>query len=401
MRSAWVLVVCAGLLMVTGCLGGDEGLGEGSSVPEEAIEPQEEGDAWAVASFADEGAGETVWMNGSFATGESCYLSGCATGAYSHQLALGEKLPAGVPVHLEAQLTYETGEGFIGNPILLGLDAEDASVYRMSVHHETGRSVVEALVLGGVGPVTLQVAKNFPSGMEPEETSYELEVALHGDRERVEPGVPVALDLDPGDRISAEPVGEGSVGFVLRGENDEFVGQRFSSGGEATVSVPEGEPSGEYVVILLDSSDPARLQVDGASSSMRALPVMIDMGPLHEVGPYETLEFTYDVQSIPLAVGVYYYETHHVGVGLQPGVLELYAPENPLLVSEFGCQLCMRVVPPEQVPDDLVPDPGPLMTEWSSTAHPHLEEGTYRVVYESTAEAGYGVGALMMTYDRP
>lgn len=332
-----------------------------------------------------EGTNATVWANGTFSPEQNCYAGGCQTGSAFEQVTLDEELPDGLPVEVRATLTYETGPTIFGRPVDLSLFSEDATFYTWESEDGDDQEVIEATVLGGSGPITAEVTYRFPTGSEPE-VSYTLQVESTSSRTLVPAGVPVAVDLGPGERLEALATAEGKAAIDLRGPSDERVAYDAGEGGRATVTLPDDASSGEYVALVPGASQPVRLLANASAETMRPLDVEVTAGDLEEGQPGQPVEITFEMTKPPTAVGAYLTESRPFGASLEEGDLTLAAPGGTVIDSSFGCTVCVSS--------------GFVAVDWSATGDPALEPGTYTLTYEPSAEAGYGVGYLVETYKR-
>lgn len=389
----------ATLLLVaplTGCLGftGDDGGDEDDLSSASADGPggtsqarvSDAGTNLTTLAFPEgEGTNATIWANGTFSPEQNCYAGGCLTGSAFEQLTLDEELPDGLPVEIQATLTYDTGPTIFGQPVDLSLFSEDATFYTWESEDGDDREVIEATVLGGSGPITAEVTYRWPTGAEPE-ASYTLQVEVTSSRTLVPAGVPVAVDLGPGERLEILATGEGKAAIDLRGPSDERVTYATSEDGRATVTLPDDASSGEYVALVPGISQPVRLLANASAETMRPLDVEVTAGDLQQAQPGQPVEVTFDLSTPPTAVGAYLTESQPAGASLEEGDLTLAAPGGTVIDSSFGCNVCISS--------------NYVDVDWSATGDRALEPGTYTLTYEPSAEAGYGVGYLVETYKR-
>lgn len=412
MRPPATLLLAALLLAapLTGCLGLTDGDGGDDAAPTDAGQASGSGDGDARPGSGADGsavagnltpltfgdaAGEatdtTVWANETFSPEQMCQPAGCQTGSAFQTVTVDEELPSGLPVRLTATLSYETGPTIFATPLDMAVFSEGASFYTFESTEEAGEDRIDATVLGGSGPVTVQVTYRWPTGTEPE-ASYTLEIDIVADPAAVPGGVPVAVDLGPGDRIQATPAaagGQGSDGSVevgLNGPDDQRLAWASSQDGSASVQVPSTGAAGEHVLVVSEASAPLRLATNGSSATMRALETTFESGDLTEAQPGEATEVTVDVATPPLAVGAYLTESQPLGASATEGSVTVASPEGTLIEGEFGCSLCLST--------------GFFASAVSDSGLAELTAGTYTITYEPGVEAGYGVGPVVVTYER-
>lgn len=411
MRRRGTLLLAALLLAapLTGCLGltgggGDEatptdagqasGSGDGDARPGSSADGSTGVGNLTPLTFAD-AAGEatdaTVWANGSFSPEQTCRLGGCQTGSAYQTVTLDDELPDGLPVRLTATLSYETGPTIFAEPLDLALFSEETSFYAFEDTEENGKDRIDSTLLGGSGPVTVQVFYRWPAGSEPE-ASYSLQIDIVADPATVPGGVPVAVDLAPGDRLQATPVAgdgqasDGGIEVGLNGPDDQRLAWGSADGGPASLGVPSTGAAGEHVLVVSENSAPVRLATNGSSATMRALETAFESGELTEAQPGETTEVTVDVAAPPLAVGAYLTESQPLGASATEGSITVTSPEGTLIEGEFGCSLCLTA--------------GYFASAVSDSGVADLTAGTYTITYEPGVEAGYGVGPVVVTYER-
>lgn len=337
-------------------------------------------------AFPDgEGTNATIWANGTFSPEQSCYAGGCLTGSAFEQVTLDEELPDGLPVEIQATLTYDTGPTIFGQPVDLSLFSEDATFYTWENEDGDDQEIIKATVLGGTGPITTEVEYRFPTGAEPE-VSYTLQIEVTAGRTLVPAGVPVAVDLGPGERLEALATGDGKTAIDLRGPSDEWVTYATSEDGRATITLPDDASSGEYVALVPSDSQPVQLRTNASVETMRPLDVEVTAGDLVQGQPGQPIEVTFDMTKPPTAVGAYLTEGQPAGASIEEGDLTLAAPGGTVIDSSFGCNVCISS--------------NYVAVDWSATGDRALEPGTYTLTYEPSAEAGYGVGYLVETYKR-
>lgn len=390
-------LLLAGLLLaapLAGCLGAGGEDAASASADEDSLDaetgPQDPEAADGEANrtplaFDGSQTRTTVWFNDTFAPQENCYAGGCATGSAAHEIPIEGELPESLPARVTATLSHDDEAPVLPDPIELGLFAQDASIYTAEWTSEDGVDEIAFTTLVDGGSVTLQVFYEWLSGAEPE-TSYALEVQVEAGPQFVPPGAVAAVELAPGDAVSASAVGEGPAALELRGPEDVPVDRASSEDGAATVSVPEEGSAGEHVLVVPDTSSAVQLETAAEASSARPLPLAAEALPPREATPGQTLSFEEDVQPAPVAVAAYTVPTDDVGVSATEGSVTVEAPDGTVIDGGLGCNLCLTI--------------GFYESAWSDTGAAELAAGTYTVTYEPGAEAGWEVGLMVASYQR-
>lgn len=293
----WPLAVLATLLLA-GCTGGDGG-GAPAAGDDASARPVP-GAGETVLRFAglQDDVDATVWANGTVAVQDTCNTGACIldTSRAYHVTDITGDVPAGVPVELTVDLSYEPSAVFGGPEVLL--NAPESVVYyaRTTIDFATGRGSILAM-LRPAGDVEVVVAANAPGGDLPE-TAYTLSIGIVAGPERVSPGAPIAVTLGPGSNLTYRAPGQAAPPFLLYGPDDALLGLM-----EGHVALPADAARGDYVVLLPNGSPSGNLSSDTASS-MRALGLRTELGPegqLPEAGAYDA---SWDVTGVPFAVGV-------------------------------------------------------------------------------------------------
>lgn len=401
MRTHWTIALSLALLAVpaTGCIGlpGGDGSSEdprlanasapdaGSSSDVSSTASNEGGNLSQLVYPGTSPANVTVWANGSFSPQQNCYAGGCPTGSAFQQATIDEEIPDGLPVIVTASLRYEASASVFNEPLDLAMFSEEATFYSFESSEETGEDTIRAAILGGSGPLTLQVFYRWPTSTEPDAT-YTLEVSLAADPTLVPAGTPVAIGLGPGDEVTAVPDGDGPTSLELRGPDDARMTRVSSDEGKTRLTVPDGAKAGEHVLIVPAASQGVRLVTNGSPDAMRALPTEVTVGEPQRVMPGQTTEISFDPSIAPLSAGAYFTNTQPAAASVIEGTVTLTAPNGTLLEGEFGCTLCAGIDYYESI--------------WAPPGDPALTPGTYTLTYEAGGQAGFSVGYFVETYTR-
>lgn len=398
------LPLLVGLLLVTsglaGCLssGGGSGAadaGQGSLSADDADaapapgEQADDGGGLAPLAFpASAALDETRWANGSFSAQQACVPAGCAAGEAWQQVELTD-LPQQAPTRIEAELTFQAGPTEpLGNMYVYAY-TPDGSLYSYEEEWEPGSHTVDATMLVGEEPVTVVVFYSWTDATRAE-AEYQLRLDLTADTRTVPAGGAVAVDAEPGQRFRAEPAGEddgeGSVGLLAYGPEDAYLDRYQADGGSLDLRLPEDSTAGEHVLVVAENASPARLATNSSEAEMRALDYRYEQGQAQPVDGTEPVEWSFDVDRRPLAVGAVAGTNRPLGVTTDEGQVTVSGPEGEVLSSELGCGFCV----------------GESLTAWARTpiGDEALAAGSYDAVYDPDAEVGTQVAGLVVTYER-
>ena len=326
------------LLLLAGCAGDAPTAPEGAPAAPAASRQGLHG--LAVLTTAPGNAmSHDVWANGTVAFQESCNTGGCGVDRSKvfRPLDISSHLPAGVPVRVEAELVYEP-HPLYGSQWDVALVAPESSVYSYTRTVEGGVATFNATVLAQ-GTVQVLMSIYQPGGGLPD-TPYTLRIRVSTDPATLLPSVPVAIELGPGDNVSAE------VPYLLFGPDGTRVGRFFK-----LHTIPEGAPSGQYVLLLPPDGAPSPVSSDRADAGLRALPLRTEPGPRGTIPQNGAFDEPWDVTGVPLAMGLRIFtepgaggQTLLASMGFS-AVLE--GPEGVVIDTGSFCNpgLCMTLGP--------------------------------------------------------
>ncbi len=389
MHLRWsLLIALAAALALAGCLGatGDDG---DATPPAHEATPAEDLDASPSSQnltplefSLEEPYHEVLWANGSYQPHESCNTGGCVTGDAYRQIPL-DGLPDQAPVRIDATLTYDTGTGSLfAGPMTVTLGAEDATVYAYQESDDTGKHTLQATLLTGTSSPVLEIASWWPSG-NPDGT-YSLKATLTAGPATVPAGVPVALELEPGDTLHAAPV-EGSATIDLHDAEDTLLDRISLDDDAPPLEIPQHAEPGEHV--LRPHGGSIEIRANATDSDLRPLPITQTLGDAHEAQADQPLEFTFDAPKNLINVGVYATDQGDQGASASQGTVSMAGPNGSIVEQEgFGCTICITN--------------GYEAILTGSSSDPSIVPGTYEVAYEPGAEEGYAIGGLVVTYER-
>lgn len=320
-----MLVVVAGAL--SGCLGsssspsgdvapgqdGDPGDDPGSS------EPELEADPSSTALTFDAGTvDETLWDNGTFDP-QAAYLpagivQGIATEEYPGRaiVELTAELPAGIPVRVHAEATYDST---YSGDMFLWLAGDGYRTYRLSTDEEgeydSGTSEATATLDATVvredgGSVDLILSYSLPDASD--SVDYSLRADLGADPGTVPGNVPAAFPVeDPSAPITLRPAAADQGTSVTLWDPDDRAVAMVDLSGPQQVELPEEASAGEYVV-LADDDPGVAVEVPGGGT-LRALATEATTTAATSepalAGPAtEPVTWSFEVPTAPVAVGI-------------------------------------------------------------------------------------------------
>lgn len=418
MRSAYVLGVLVLVLVLlapvlAGCVGssGDGDPAGGTAHPVEDADgdadaggPDADGDAAnSVTTLAYDApnATRTIWSNDTFAPQDSCFTGGCITGDAWHTTDITEVVPADAPARVFVNVTYDTLPTY--SPFSAWFATEGTTFYGFQSTFQPGTFEIQALMVraeGGTVETVVQLNAPGPS-MEPDpNTDYEMKVTAVPVPSRIDRGVPVEVELAPGQTIEARTAGqdagedEDEIAFRIYGPDDAAVDHVTSDNGSATWTVPDELPQGAYVIANSWTSD-IELTTAGADA-MRALTLDFAMS---EPTMYEgtgTVTWDFDAARDPLWAGIYVQDSRIEftnGVAATTGGFEatLTLPDGSTAGGAWSCTVCINAFP--------------LFFDSSfwwgpGRADPGLLAGTYEAELTSEASAVWEYGHIVTHYVR-
>lgn len=406
--SIFVVVVALLVVPLAGCVGSGGGPSAG---PAEADDGGDGGDGPPDADAGDQAnlttltydapnATQTISSNGTFAPQDACFAGGCITGDARHTVGLTEIVPADAPSRLYLNISYEELPNY--QPVSVWLESEDTTFYGYSSTFEPGSIQIEILLVraeaGTVETVVQLVAPN-PSTEPDPNMDYQLQATSVPVPSRVDRGVPVEVELSPGQTIEATTAGQDAdadeLAFRVYGPDDAAVAYVASDDGSATWTVPENLTAGAYVLANTWTSD-LELSATG-DASMRALTV--DYG-YSDPTTYEgtgAAEWSFDVERDPLWAGIYVETVDVSGTGFESGQLTadgfdatLTLPGGQAVNASWDCTICVTA----PVFGNAVLWFGP------ERGDPGLVSGTYDAQISSTASLGWQYGHIVAHYAR-
>lgn len=402
------LPLLVGLLLVTAGLAGCLSSGDGSAGADAAEQgslsadnadtspaPGDQAGASsersAIAFAQEEPVQETIWANGTFAANENCYASGCLTGQAVRLVELGDPLPGEAPARISAELTYDTGPTIFLDTIDLFVWSEDGTFYTFDRTEEEGRETVTSTLVKASEPLVLEVFYQWPTGAEPE-VEYTLRVDVEVAPTTLPPGVPVAVDAEPGQRLVAERADDGGSGdaagpgLLAYGPDDNFLDRYAADGDSLEVTLPEATSGGEHVFVVPENRAPVRVLANGSAHEMRPLALTVEQTEPVPVDGAQPVAWSFEIDERPLAAGVAYEVGRPIAVTADVGQATLTGPQGDLVSGELGCGTCILT--------------GSFHTIATPIGGEGLAAGSYDAVYEPTAEAGTQVSGLVVTYER-
>lgn len=360
---------------------------DAATAGDEAPDAEAEDAPAALAFPPDTALDVTRWENGTFAAGESCLPAGCVTGDATRSVEL-DGLPGDAPTTVRAELTYESGMPFGFGHIDMYLDPGDGTVYQWEGSSGEGQETVEATLLPGTDPATVELFYAVPGGSE-REANYTLRIDLENAPGEVPAGVPVAADVEGGQRLELAPASPdanpGDLALIAYDPDDALVGE-VRPGEPARLELPDDAGRGAHVFAAPVTAPPVRLLAEDAGAELRALHLALERGPVRQVEPVQPVNWTFELDGRPLAVGIAWSTTEPMSAAVGPGEVTVTGPEGTVLEGTVGCGICLGA--------------GGTSVMTTPVGDADVVPGAYEAVYEPVVEARTEVGHVLVTYER-
>lgn len=405
---ALMIVIVLLAAPLAGCLGGQEETsleptggagatpqGPDGQTPDRGVPSEVAG---TVATFDAEPVQTTTWFNGTFAPHE------VAVGQQAPEVANADErehevtglIPEGVPVVLEARITYEADEVaamdvFVRAPQIYTFEEETAP------GEERVRVVVGTV---GDGPVAVVADADRPHAAT--ETAYTLQVEVVTDPDALPRATPVAIDVPAqADVIELRPLGQAPMTSAAWGSQDTWIGRNETAPGQAVTYPVQG--AGEHVILSNTTSLVRLLDPGGdpvpADGVLRPLAIAFETGEARQLPP-QPGSYTFEIEreTAPLAAGLWI--TSAEG-GQLPGVVtdgatfEIRSPSGPVATTEVDCEVgCLAL-------GWLASGQGSFF--WftgSPYAAENLTAGSYEIVASYDAAIDMEVAPVWAAYER-
>lgn len=394
------------LLVVTVALGGCVGSGGGQGAPAgNASESSPGDDSSGTPTSADGGpmtfaanetVEETIWANDSFAPQETCNVVGCTTGAAFQTTEITDAVPAEVPATVHVTLTWEEDTAPLWNEVSAWIGGEETAFYDYRwANPEPGRVEVDVTVVRSRdGSLTVNAFGNRPQASADPSVPYSLRVDVAADPTRVPAGVPVAAPLQPGDTVTAEPLGGETARIRVYGPNDTHLAD--ISGAAASFSVPEDGAAGSYVLVPSEIGANVTFHVDDGPATMAPLGLSYDVGPYRTYNGTGEESWSFDVDGTPLRVGVSVRDVWSTRsptgdgpwVSTEPMTATITMPGGDSESGTMLCGVCFSLV-------------GSYFDGMGTPlGDQRLASGTYEVTVSSQAAAPFEYAEVVLTYVR-
>lgn len=333
----------------------------------------------------------TQWANGTFQAQESCLGGGClqdavlGTDPTEHRTDVTETIPAGVPVDVRLDLSYDRGlAGFLS----AWINATGATFYAYDAETDgTEQTVTATLVRSETGTVSAVVDAG---SADPQGTDYALRVHVSANRSLVAPGVPVAVDLtaDQGPLLVDSRVNASELTVVAWGPDDQVIQRSVDADGPVEIALPDPGSRDRLVVAVWGAEatvlqapvdDPARLQ---------ALTLSHQLGDPTALEPAQGTSFTFDQPTVPYGIGLY---VRTDPPGHVSGQIEA------TLTSPNG-----TVATTDEIGGIIITSDGyTSWLGWAPANHTAVVPGIYEATFDYEVAANMEAGTVVVTFDRP
>ncbi len=295
-----------------------------------------------VATFDAEPAQTTTWFNGTFAPHEVVVGQQApeVANADEREHEITELIPEGVPVILDATITYEADD-----VATMDVFVRAPQIYTFEQEAGSGQQRVRAVVgTVGDGPVAVVADADRPNAAT--ETAYTLKVNMTVDPDVLPRATPVAIDVPAGAAaVELRPLGQAPMTSAAWGTQDARIGRNETAPGRPAVYLVQG--SGEHVILSNTTSLVRLLDPDGspvpADGVLRPLAIAFETGEARQLPP-QPGSYTFEIEreSEPLAAGLWI--TSAEG-GQLPGVVtdgatfEIRSSSGPVATAEVDCEI--------------------------------------------------------------
>lgn len=355
-----------------------------------------------------------AWYNGSFEAYHASCIPGadgrfiCIDAISGAELVTGQEVgngsfrligvqdhvPIGIPVRLEATLSYQAETtGKLG----LFLHTPEADTYEENKTRNTGDEgttiqLASQLTRFEDGGVILQVISDRPDP--PSGLDYTLRVQIDLLVDRIPAGVVVGVPVGPNQTVLAEPAEENTPGPVLTwGPDDTYLGRTSLEDAQGPRPIIPAGGSGEFAVAPIGPKGTIQLlsRDRPPEGSLRLFPVGTFQGQPHALGPEGEASWTFEVDHMPLQIGLFAQSNRTAAMFQPSGTID----------SETGRVLGFSEERKVYGGGGTFSHPFVFATWTSPVGHPNLTAGTYDARFLAEADLGVDVGHLISGYVRP
>lgn len=238
--------------------------------------------------FPGEEANSTVAFSGEFPTPNTCFVEDeCPESTLRFDLT--PQVPAGVPVEVSATLDSDAC-----------LDAWFELTQASLLRYTDGGSLAALLVRHEGGTVTLAVrdCSLFAGGFTDTAVPVEAEARTVSRPDVLPVYVPVAVDLQAGDRVEAKGDDLSDLVVVPPGQPPRHLAD------EPSFVVADGLPAGRYILVALGSGT---VTLRGADRLLQPLEVKTVQGEERDLASGQELSWDFALPGVPLYAGLVVY----------------------------------------------------------------------------------------------
>jgi hypothetical protein len=325
-----------------------------------------------------------VRENGTYQAQEACMLGGCVTGDSTRSVDLPAPGPGELPIHVVVEMTAEGGTPY------MWLDAGDGTVYSMDWERSDDGSEqrIEAVVLPG--SETMQAMMQWFGFPPATEVDYTLEARLMAHHDIAFSGVAVEVPLEPGQRIQVDNArNEDPIQLVRYDPQDRETARHDPGTSTIETIVPEDAEAGDHVLLIPPGQPDVTIRTNGTSAEMEPVTYAREMGETREVPTGEPVEWQFELDRTPMAVGIYVEREAPTSWEAGETSARIDAPNGTVVDVQQSCSpfVCFS---------------GGSFTSYyaSQAADPNLADGTYTASYEQQVNTDVRVGHYSVTFDR-
>lgn len=385
-----LVLAAAGLLLLTGCLGGDGGerLNEtdveaaGEQATDSAGGAPGNGTAPRLA-FEGPDVETNVSGSGTFTIGEGAFAGGFLRGTDTREHDLTSTVPTQAPVSINVTISYD-GEASQLNAYW---SIQDAEVFDSHYHKDVATNTIwmEALIARpSNGGSVVALVQADTAGASPER-SYELEATITSHGDELMPLVPASIPVtEASGGFELAVPGDGALGEVLVWDAEgDFVDRLQPEGDTVDLAVGDEDPVGRYVALALPAetgqrvpATPIEVRPVNASQApedpLELVATQRSQGDWHGMSAGQTANWSFEREGPPLQAGIAIRPTTTIGAMAGPGAYSM------TLTSPAGTVV-------EASSDGLLFTGGTFV--WSS---PYAAESLVAGTYQAEASVGAG-----------
>lgn len=368
------------LLIFAGCVGSREGPGAAPASGSEPPSGSGVAPPQPLAYPIPEPVTRTLWANDSFPVNQNCSMTGCAAGMGRKITPITDLLPSAAPVKLHVELDYgqSATSQLYGAPLYLILHQADSTLYNLTYQRpQTGVDIFDWTLLKGSEPITIEIMYTSPHPTGPD-VAYTLLIEARADPLSTPGSVPVEIRLGAGDEFIIDSAPDSPPNLILFDSGGRMAGKFPATSNRSVVRVPHEAGTGPIIALLDAKVKDARILTNATDAPLRPLGLEYVLGPVHSTTDAAPVEWDFEVEGMPLLVGLYTRPSTPLWSEFELMDIEVQSPLGVVLEGRFGCQGCIT-------------NDATVQFRGSEMGHPNLAPGTYHARVDSTQAGTVGL----------